>query len=401
MKTMKNTYTTLTKIRPLIQILGITLTVLGFFYDYRISMMIIMATMILGGTYFCGWICPYGFLQDIFSRIGRFLNLPQFNMPKYIQRYLQVCRYILLALFTLSSASYVTTLFNYDPRTAFDKFLQGNTMGIILLMMIISFALISLFFQRPFCNYLCVEGAKYGLFSALRPFTIKRSNNTCIDCNKCDQVCPMNIHISTKENIRSTQCINCFECTAVCPVDNTLTYGLVSYTKKQKLTYISTFVIAIVTLGIYGILIQNNIVDSPFPVWNITESTAEVISSNDNENNLSYSQESTSDAISIDESSNTIDSTLNGQYHDGVYTGSGYGFRGEIAVEVVVENGDIASIVVTDHREDRKYYNRSASVMTSSIVESQNTDVDTVTGATYTSRGIIEAVEEALEEARP
>ncbi len=85
-------------------------------------------------------------------------------------------------------------------------------------------------------------------------------------------------------------------------------------------------------------------------------------------------------------------------YNDGTYYGSATGFRGLITVKVVIENGQIASIEITDSSDDTAYLNR-ASALIASILSSQSTNVDTVSGATYSSVGIINAVRNALAQA--
>ncbi|MCD7982152.1 MAG: FMN-binding protein [Clostridiales bacterium] len=85
-------------------------------------------------------------------------------------------------------------------------------------------------------------------------------------------------------------------------------------------------------------------------------------------------------------------------YNDGVYYGSATGFRGLITVKVVIENGQITSIEITDSSDDTAYLNR-ASALIASILSGQSTNVDTVSGATYSSVGIINAVRNALAQA--
>lgn len=87
------------------------------------------------------------------------------------------------------------------------------------------------------------------------------------------------------------------------------------------------------------------------------------------------------------------------RYKDGVYEGVGNGYKGDIRVEVTVENGEIATIEITETSDDPVYQKRAAS-LTEEIVMSQTTEgVDTVTGATFSSAGILEAVDDALKEA--
>lgn len=82
---------------------------------------------------------------------------------------------------------------------------------------------------------------------------------------------------------------------------------------------------------------------------------------------------------------------------DGTYTGSGTGFRGETSVSVTVKNGYITAIQVTDYSDDERYFSRAETTIISEILAGQTPDVDAVSGATYSSNGIMEAVADALD----
>lgn len=83
-------------------------------------------------------------------------------------------------------------------------------------------------------------------------------------------------------------------------------------------------------------------------------------------------------------------------YKDGTYTGSAQGFGGAITVQVTLANDEITDIQVTSAPgEDSAYLSQGEGVI-SSIISAQSTDVDTVSGATFSSTGIINAVVDAL-----
>ena len=83
---------------------------------------------------------------------------------------------------------------------------------------------------------------------------------------------------------------------------------------------------------------------------------------------------------------------------DGVYTGSGSGFGGDVKVEVTVQDGKIASIKVVSHKDGSSYMSKAKNVI-NRIISKQTTNVDTVSGATFSSQGIIKAVRNALSKA--
>jgi len=134
----------------------------------------------------------------------------------------------------LVTSDFIFSIMSFDPRANFENLLSGKVITVGALSVMSFFVLIALFFDRPFCNYLCYEGAKYGLMSSLKFFTIRRDKSICVNCKKCDKVCPMNIKVSKCSNLRSPQCINCFQCVCSSPVKVTISYGKLNMTNSEK-----------------------------------------------------------------------------------------------------------------------------------------------------------------------
>lgn len=82
---------------------------------------------------------------------------------------------------------------------------------------------------------------------------------------------------------------------------------------------------------------------------------------------------------------------------DGSYTGEGKGFSGPIRARVTVRNHQIMEIAILEQQEVIEYWSRIRDEIPKKILEKQNVDVDTVSGATYSAKGLIEAVTNALE----
>ena len=83
------------------------------------------------------------------------------------------------------------------------------------------------------------------------------------------------------------------------------------------------------------------------------------------------------------------------QFKDGVYSGTGTGYSGELSVEVTVNSGKITDIEITKTSDDKAYLEKAMNLV-DEIIDKQSTDLDAVSGATYSSDGILEAVENAL-----
>jgi uncharacterized protein with FMN-binding domain/NAD-dependent dihydropyrimidine dehydrogenase PreA subunit len=368
-------------IRLSFQLLCVLLSVIGFFQSFQVTMIIIMLVGIVGGAYYCGWICPYGTLQEIFGKLGNKIGIKKRKMPAPVQKYLQYLRYIIYICFALITSDIFFTLFSYDPRSNFLMLLSGNIPSVAILIIIISFVVLGMFFERPFCNYLCFEGVKYGAMSLLRVFTIKRNTNSCINCKRCDKVCPMNIQVSKAEQLRSPQCINCFECVSACPVKGTLTYGKVIFTQKLKRFYFVGIGLAILVVAFT--IFEHHYVD--------IDGGSEKVFDDDGNVNIN-NQNKTATVIDSSE--------VHNDGMDGTYTGTAKGHNGDMTVEVTISSGQITKVQVVDHIDDAKWFNRANDVIPHEIISSQSTDVDAVSGATFSSQGIIDAVKNALESAK-
>ena len=88
-----------------------------------------------------------------------------------------------------------------------------------------------------------------------------------------------------------------------------------------------------------------------------------------------------------------------GGWKDGTYEGEGQGFGGKIVVEVTIESGEITCIEVKEAQKEDSAYLEMAKDIIEDIVDAQSADVDTISGATFSSTGIREAVTQALEKA--
>lgn len=93
--------------------------------------------------------------------------------------------------------------------------------------------------------------------------------------------------------------------------------------------------------------------------------------------------------------------TVTTQYKDGNYEGSGTGFHnGTTTVSITIKNDKITSIKVLSNEDTPRYFNYASSDTISEILDAQSSEVDAVSGATYSSQGIMEAVQDALNQAK-
>lgn len=203
---------------------------------FKIIFALLLLLSLITGNFFCGWVCPYGTAQEFFGSVGNKIFKRKYKMPQSLQKYLIFSRYVIMVLIV---AGIGVGFFEFvNGNKTFTSMVENFSSVIIsaALVVMVIFLIISMVFERPFCNYLCIDGTKFGIASLTRFFTVKRNEESCVNCKKCDEACPMNISVSDKNNIRNPQCINCFECINACPAKDTLSYGKakISFKKGKK-----------------------------------------------------------------------------------------------------------------------------------------------------------------------
>lgn len=104
-----------------------------------------------------------------------------------------------------------------------------------------------------------------------------------------------------------------------------------------------------------------------------------------------------SDTEKKDDTTTTVTGTL--PYNEGVYYGTAEGYNGDITVAIVIQENTLKAVLVIGEEDDDTFFNRAMDVV-AQMMKKQSTEVDTVSGATYSSKGLIQAVKNALEEAR-
>jgi len=185
------------------------------------------------GRVVCGFLCPFGLVQDLIYKIPFFKkrkNMPGHKILVWLKYVMLVVMVIILPMFAVSAygisdpwfCKYICpsgTLFGGVPLIAANEGLQQVLGGLFIwkATVLVGILLWSLWIYRPFCKYLCPLGAIYGWFNpiALSKFQIEK--DACIDCKKCKNVCPMDIPVYAKPN--SAECIRCGKCIQSCPTE--------------------------------------------------------------------------------------------------------------------------------------------------------------------------------------
>ncbi len=162
---------------------------------------------------FCGWLCPFGALQEITNRLGRLLKIPQITLPFWLNERLWALKYLIflgLLAVSLYSLSLAEVLSEVEPfKTAIIlKFHRPWPYVVYAGLLLV----VGLFIERFFCRYLCPLGAALAIPDKLSLFSwLKRHRECGNPCQICRHACPTAaIHPDGRINVN--ECIYCLDC---------------------------------------------------------------------------------------------------------------------------------------------------------------------------------------------
>ncbi len=174
----------------------------------------VLVTSLFWGRFYCGFLCPFGTFTDALNKISPL----KFKIPLKYQSKLRYTKYIVLAvsLYLILQKTIFYQIYQVEPFGTFFQ-LNGDTLAWIFLGSIL---VISIFFNRFYCKYVCPAGAGMALLSKLRMREIKRWPE-CKKCMICANQCePQAIK---GDRISASECMNCRGCeklylnTKICP----------------------------------------------------------------------------------------------------------------------------------------------------------------------------------------
>ena len=182
------------------------------------------------GRWICGWLCPFGLVQDLIYRIPFFKKIRTFPF----ERVLRYLKYAVLGVLVIGMPLFSAlkgvlvpwfcklvcpsgTLFGGIPLVLANGSLSGR-IGVLFwwkVGVLLALLLLSLLISRPFCRYLCPLGAIYGLFNRFALVHLDGQADSCVGCGKCETVCPMGV--DPRKQFDSAECIRCGRCARACP----------------------------------------------------------------------------------------------------------------------------------------------------------------------------------------
>lgn len=178
---------------------------------------------------FCGWICPVGAVSNLAEMAARKWR-PQpprpslwLKVPLLSVKYLLLFFFLYIIFWRMPLAeieAFMRSPYNLVADAKMLHFFLAPSRlagGVTLILIAASFL-----FRNPWCRYFCPYGALMGLAAFFSPVRLKRDDDRCIQCKKCEQVCPAALPVASRRVVLDNSCLGCLECVGVCPVEECL-----------------------------------------------------------------------------------------------------------------------------------------------------------------------------------
>lgn len=221
----------------------------GFNWEFFLSAPLIFilwaavaaALLFWGRGPFCGWLCPFGALQELTNNVAQWLKVPQVRLPWGLHERLWPIKYIIfLALFGLSlySVALAEVFAEVEPfKTAIILKFAREWPFVIFALTVLS---AGLFIERFYCRYLCPLGAALAIPGRIRMFEwLKRWPECGSPCQRCAKECPVqSIHPEGQINVN--ECIYCMHCQELYHDDHRCPHMIQVRLKREKFMALST-----------------------------------------------------------------------------------------------------------------------------------------------------------------
>ena len=178
-----------------------------------ISVYTALSLIVLGRGVFCGWLCPFGALQELLAIAARTMKLPQWNPPERLQRRLWSVKYVSLGtilVLIVTAPDLAIIAEEVEPfKTAITAMFARALPYVIYA---VGLLIIGLFTERAFCRFLCPLGASLAILDRLHILELLKRRPECGNpCHLCERSCPVRAIESTGKIVMA-ECFQCLDC---------------------------------------------------------------------------------------------------------------------------------------------------------------------------------------------
>ena len=179
---------------------------------------------VLVGRLACGWLCPFGWLQELMFGLRRRLRWPAWKVADRWGGLRYVFLVVLVGIVPMltlepwfSKLCPVGTIEAGIPIVLSNAELRAEAgwLFVLKLVILVGFLVWMALSKRPFCRFVCPLGAIWSPFNRISRLRLAVDQANCTECDACRKVCPVDIAIH--EDADSTRCIRCLECVEACP----------------------------------------------------------------------------------------------------------------------------------------------------------------------------------------
>jgi hypothetical protein len=180
---------------------------------FILGIYIAVTLFLLGRGVFCGWLCPFGALQELSNKLAILLRVPQIRLPSGLQERLWAVKYILavgilgVGFYSVDTAN---ALEEVEPfKTAINVYFVRDLPYVLYAVALLA---AGLFIERFYCRFLCPLGGALSVFGRIRMFKwLKRKPQCGTQCRICEVDCPVGA-IEPSGQINMNECLQCLDC---------------------------------------------------------------------------------------------------------------------------------------------------------------------------------------------
>jgi ferredoxin-type protein NapH len=201
---------------------GDLLTIMAFF---GMNLLFILCL----GRALCGFICPFGLIQDLLDQLRQRLKIRSFRITERNYHWLNTIKWAMFVIFLMGTLVNISFCY-FCPVIAFLPPLAGKIETLHISGVIAVLTIIACFFKRRMWCNICPLGLLIGLFYKISAFRLLKGCQACTECGACYEACPMGIKSiyteRVKTDITTINCLMCGECILKCPENQALALAI-------------------------------------------------------------------------------------------------------------------------------------------------------------------------------